>query len=117
MDSTATFYVNKDLPVDNDTFLSLYLKPARAMKLCGQIVAQGGFRYHFRIDGPSEALKEFIAYAAIGGPAFGTVRGLYLWIGDELYTEEEALAQTLRPFEVKAPRKPADDHVVPEHNV
>ncbi len=115
MDSTATFYVTKTLPIAHEAYLSIYLKTARALRLRGQIIAQGGYRYHFRIDGPAPALKEFVAFAAVGGPALGLVKGLYLWIGDELYTEEEAIAQTRQ--HIRPADNPAKDHVVPESYV
>ncbi len=111
MEATATFTVKKKLPVPHDTFLSIYLKPARALRLHGEIAAHDG-KYHFRLDGRAAAMKEFLAFAALGAPAFGSVDGLYLWLGEDLYTGAEAFAQTT--LHIKPPDHPTEDHVVPE---
>ena len=115
MESTATFTVKKTLPVSHDTFLAIFLKPARALRLHGQIVAQGAHRYHFRVDGRANDVKEFIAYAAIGAPAFGSIDGLHLWVGHNMYTGAEAVAQTTHHFQPAT--NPREDHVVPESYV
>ncbi len=111
MESTTTFTVRKELDVPHSTFLRIFLKPARYLRLRREIVAQGAHRYHFRIDGPAPAVKEYLAFVCIGAPALGPVSGVYLWIGDDLYTGAEALSQ--RPPDLLPPNDPTEDHVVP----
>ena len=111
MDSTTTFVVRKKLNVDHNTFLKIYKKPARALRLRGQIVSDGEGSYHFRLDGRVDAVKEYLVFVSIGAPALGTVSGVYLWVGDELYTDAEALFQ--RPAYLIPPDDPTEDAVVP----
>ena len=111
MDATTTFIVQKKLDVPHSTFLKIYRKPARALRLRGQIVSHGESRYHFRLDGTPAAVKEYLAFVSIGAPALGTVSGVYLWIGDDMYTGAEALWQ--RPTYLLPPDDPSEDAVVP----
>ena len=112
MDATVTFVVRKQLAVAHEKFLRIFSKPARALRLRGEIVAHHRTHYHFRMDGRPDAVKEFLAFVSIGAPAFGTLSGVYLWIGEDLYTGEEALRQ--RPTYLLPPDDPRDDSVVPE---
>ncbi len=113
MAATAIFCVHRKLNVDNDTFVYLFWKPAASLKLKGEIVADDELRYHFRVDGSMEAVKDLLAYVSIGAPAFGRLTDIELWdnVNESVTRGPEALLT--RPNYLVHP-PPTDDAVVPQ---
>ena len=115
MAATGIFCVRRKSGIAHNTFLYLFMKPATALRLRGEIVVDDvdPLRYHFRVDGTLEAVKDLLAYASIGAPAFGPMFDIELWDGDEVVRGPEALL--LRPSYLLIP--PAtDDAVVPQRD-
>ncbi len=115
MESTTTFIVRKALNIPHDKYVRIFRRPARHLKLRGQIVCHGGVKYHFRLDGEENAIKQYLAFVSTAAPALGPVSGIYLWVGDDLYTDEEALAQ--KPRNLTVVDDCHSDAVVPEHYI